>query len=264
MQVIHHAVRRAGRAQEDGRRVRAGDPTRRGGPVGGAHLRHDDGRSGGAEAWLRERHVERVALETAGVYWWPVFNDPGGGGQAVALVNPQHVKAVPGRKTDVMDAEWLVELLRHGLLRQASSRRRRSANCASSALPQGAGARAHPGGQPAAESAGERQPQAAPRSRPTSWGSAGGTMLEATHARADDDPTRAGGTWPSGRAAGEAPGAARRPWRGGRGLHRVLLGPILEPRGLSWRARWRPWMSRSSGRWLHSLRRWRCWRRSPA
>ena len=68
-------------------------------------------------AWLRERQVEQVVLESTGVYWWPVFAILEEGGLAVVLVNPQHVKAVPGRKTDVKDAEWLTELLRHGLLR---------------------------------------------------------------------------------------------------------------------------------------------------
>jgi len=68
-------------------------------------------------AWLGEQQVERVALESTGVYWWPVFNLLEEGGHAVMLVNPQHVKQVPGRKTDVRDSEWLAELLRHGLLK---------------------------------------------------------------------------------------------------------------------------------------------------
>jgi transposase len=67
--------------------------------------------------WLAEQGVEQVALESTGVYWWPVFNILEEGGMAVIVVNPQHLKAVPGRKTDVKDAEWLAELLQHGLLR---------------------------------------------------------------------------------------------------------------------------------------------------
>jgi transposase len=67
--------------------------------------------------WLREAQVEQVALESTGVYWWPVFNVLEDAGLAVVLVNPQHSKAVPGRKTDVKDSEWLAELLRHGLVR---------------------------------------------------------------------------------------------------------------------------------------------------
>src|SRR5690349_8795516 len=51
-----------------------------------------------------------------GVYWHPVYNLLEEG-RTVILVNPQHMKAVPGRKTDVKDAEWLADLLRHGLLK---------------------------------------------------------------------------------------------------------------------------------------------------
>lgn len=69
--------------------------------------------------WLQDQRVERVALESTGVYWWPVFNLLEEDGMAVLLVNAQHVKAVPGRKTDVADSRWLADLLRHGLL-QAS------------------------------------------------------------------------------------------------------------------------------------------------
>jgi len=65
--------------------------------------------------WLAEQQVTHVALESTGVYWKPIWNlleDR----FALLLVNPRHIKAVPGRKTDVHDAEWLAELLRHGLL----------------------------------------------------------------------------------------------------------------------------------------------------
>src|SRR6185437_7213497 len=51
------------------------------------------------------------------VYWWPVFTILEEAGLGVILVNPQHVKAVPGRKTDARDAEWLADLVRHGLLK---------------------------------------------------------------------------------------------------------------------------------------------------
>jgi transposase len=51
------------------------------------------------------------------VYWWPVFNVLEEAGLAVLLVNPQHSKALPGRKTDVADSVWLADLLRHGLVR---------------------------------------------------------------------------------------------------------------------------------------------------
>lgn len=68
-------------------------------------------------AWLCACRVEQVALESTGVYWWPVFTILEEAGLGVILVNPQHVKAVPGRKTDARDAEWLADLLRHGLLK---------------------------------------------------------------------------------------------------------------------------------------------------
>ncbi len=66
--------------------------------------------------WLTAWGCTHVAMESTGDYWKPVFNLLEGAFE-VLLVNPQHVKAVPGRKTDVKDAEWLAELLQHGLLR---------------------------------------------------------------------------------------------------------------------------------------------------
>jgi transposase len=67
--------------------------------------------------WLDRLGVTHVALESTGVYWRPVFQLLEGAGRTLLLVNPQHLKAVPGRKTDVKDSEWLADLLRHGLLR---------------------------------------------------------------------------------------------------------------------------------------------------
>ncbi|HEV8632788.1 MAG TPA: IS110 family transposase [Chloroflexota bacterium] len=66
--------------------------------------------------WLDRLGVEQVALESTGVYWRPVFNILEEG-RTLVLVNPQHIRRVPGRKTDVQDAEWLADLLRHGLVR---------------------------------------------------------------------------------------------------------------------------------------------------
>ncbi len=66
--------------------------------------------------WLAERGVERVAMESTGVYWKPVFNILEGR-LAVMLVNAQHIKQVPGRKTDVKDCAGIAQLLQHGLLR---------------------------------------------------------------------------------------------------------------------------------------------------
>lgn len=68
-------------------------------------------------AWLAAEQVAQVALERTGVSWWPVYNILEAAGHRLLLVNPQHIKQVPGRKTDVKDSEWLADLLRHGLLR---------------------------------------------------------------------------------------------------------------------------------------------------
>jgi transposase len=66
--------------------------------------------------WLRSSAVTHVAMESTGVYWKPVYAVLEGL-YHVLLVNAQHLKAVPGRKTDVKDAAWIAELLQHGLLR---------------------------------------------------------------------------------------------------------------------------------------------------
>jgi transposase len=66
--------------------------------------------------WLQEAGCTHVAMESTGVYWRPVYNLLEGQFELL-VVNAQHMKAVPGRKTDVKDAAWIAELLRHGLLR---------------------------------------------------------------------------------------------------------------------------------------------------
>jgi transposase len=66
--------------------------------------------------WLRSLEVEVIAMESTGVFWKPVYNLLEEG-RTVILVNAQHMKAVPGRKTDVKDSQWLADLLRHGLLK---------------------------------------------------------------------------------------------------------------------------------------------------
>jgi transposase len=66
--------------------------------------------------WLAEGGCTHVAMESTGVYWKPLYNlleDR----FTLLLVNARHMKAVPGRKTDVRDCEWIADLLRHGLLR---------------------------------------------------------------------------------------------------------------------------------------------------
>ncbi len=66
--------------------------------------------------WLAEGQVEQVALESTGIYWRPIFNRLEGHYE-IFLVNPQHMHAIPGHKTDVKDSEWIADLLRHGLLK---------------------------------------------------------------------------------------------------------------------------------------------------
>jgi transposase len=66
--------------------------------------------------WLLQHGVTHVAMESTGEYWKPVFNILEQNFEVI-LVNAQHIKAVPGRKTDVNDAEWIADLLKHGLLR---------------------------------------------------------------------------------------------------------------------------------------------------
>ena len=65
--------------------------------------------------WLMSRGVTHVAMESTGEYWKPIFNILENNFE-VMLVNAQHISKVPGRKTDVSDAEWIADLLRHGLL----------------------------------------------------------------------------------------------------------------------------------------------------
>ena len=66
--------------------------------------------------WLLRFGVTHVAMESTGEYWKPIHNILEENFE-VLLVNARHIKQVPGRKTDVMDAEWIADLLRHGLLR---------------------------------------------------------------------------------------------------------------------------------------------------
>jgi transposase len=68
-------------------------------------------------AWLKREHVTHVAMESTGVFWKPVYNILDGNGMEVWVINAQHLKKVPGRKTDVTDAEWIAQLLQCGLLR---------------------------------------------------------------------------------------------------------------------------------------------------
>ena len=66
--------------------------------------------------WLSQAACTHVGMESTSVYWRPVFNLLEGAFD-VLLANAQHIKAVPGRKTDVKDCEWIANLLAHGLIR---------------------------------------------------------------------------------------------------------------------------------------------------
>jgi transposase len=66
--------------------------------------------------WLTQNHCEMVAMESTGSYWKPLYNIMELLGLNAMVVNASHMKAVPGRKTDVKDAEWIADLLQHGLL----------------------------------------------------------------------------------------------------------------------------------------------------
>ena len=84
---------------------------RRVGTTTGAILELSDG--------LRQMQVTHVAMESTGVYWKPIWNLLEGNFELL-LINAQHIKQVPGRKADTQDAEWIADLLQHGLLRSSS------------------------------------------------------------------------------------------------------------------------------------------------
>jgi transposase len=66
--------------------------------------------------WLHAQGCTHVAMESTGVFWYPIYNLLEEE-FTIWLVNPQHIKHVPGRKTDLLDAEWIAQLMAHGLLR---------------------------------------------------------------------------------------------------------------------------------------------------
>ncbi len=68
------------------------------------------------DEWLASLKVDVIAMESTGVFWGPVYQLLEEG-RTILLVNAQHLKTVPGRKTEVKDSQWLAELLRHGLLK---------------------------------------------------------------------------------------------------------------------------------------------------
>jgi transposase len=72
----------------------------------------------GLREWLLSEGCTHVAMESTGVYWKPIYAILEGALEIV-VANAQHIKKVPGRKTDVKDAEWIADLLCHGLLRSS-------------------------------------------------------------------------------------------------------------------------------------------------
>ena len=66
--------------------------------------------------WLTENGCQMAAMESTGSYWKPLYNILESSGLSTMVVNARHMKAVPGRKTDVKDSEWISDLLQHGLL----------------------------------------------------------------------------------------------------------------------------------------------------
>jgi transposase len=69
--------------------------------------------------WIEERGCTQVAMESTGVYWKPVWNVLESGDFEMILANARHIKNLPGRKTDVKDAEWIAQLLRSGLINKS-------------------------------------------------------------------------------------------------------------------------------------------------
>src|SRR5579859_1253295 len=74
------------------------------------------GELGELREWLQEQGVTHVGMESTGVYWKPVYTVLEDAGLELIVGNAHHIKNVPGRKTDVRDAEWIADLVRHGLI----------------------------------------------------------------------------------------------------------------------------------------------------
>jgi len=100
--------------------------------------------------WLAAEGVTHVAREATGSYWKPIWNLLEGSFDLL-LANAQHIKAVPGRKTDVQDAEWIAALLRHGeeVRQRAADARREAAARNAAQTPPGPAVTNPPPQQPA-------------------------------------------------------------------------------------------------------------------
>lgn len=70
-------------------------------------------------SWIYENHIEVVCMESTGVYWKPIYNLLEDEAFKVLVVNAQHIRGVPGKKTDIKDAEWICDVTRHGLVKNS-------------------------------------------------------------------------------------------------------------------------------------------------
>jgi transposase len=106
--------------------------------------------------WLRAAGCTQVAMESTGVFWKPVYNLLEGQ-VAILVANAAHIKAVPGRKTDLKDAEWIADLLQHGLLQASFIPDRPQRELRDLTRTRTSLIAAHRGGQSAPEGSGGRQ-----------------------------------------------------------------------------------------------------------
>ena len=96
---------------------------------GDPHLLHHDSELLLLSDWLTSKGITHVAMESTGEFWKPLYNLLEGN-FTILVVNAHHMHNVPGRKTDVKDAEWIADLLAHGLLAPASFPLSPNATCA--------------------------------------------------------------------------------------------------------------------------------------
>jgi transposase len=80
--------------------------------------------------WLNLSRCGVAAMEATGVYWLPVFKILSDGAFELVLANAAHIKAVPGRKTDMNDAMWIADLAAHGLIKASFAPTMRGMDCA--------------------------------------------------------------------------------------------------------------------------------------
>ena len=116
MEIVHRELRRDRHRQALAHRLCDHERHPRRAGQGDPHVRHAHADLLALADWLEERGVSAVAMEATGSYWKPIWNLLEDRFELL-LANAAHLKAVPGRKTDVRDAEWIAELFRHGLLR---------------------------------------------------------------------------------------------------------------------------------------------------